>query len=296
MKKYRDFLKKERERLEALSEERYRAFSKSLNPSPRPGLGIRMPALREEAKRLMKEGLTRTYLDAVLWALTATPKLVLEPEWTTLGSVLIGRDKDLSMEEHDQYFEAWLSQMDGWGVCDAHASEAHFVRERREGWQKKLLTWLVELNATLPSSVWKARVALVVILAHYKDRQYLGWACLMLEHPSIERALKAYEAANALAKPAKVNGTGGNFESGEGYYLSMVVAWCWTVFYVLDPEHVRARVVALTKENRLDEQTALRVVSKVRDSLAISDEEKALLRQEVKDTLKAIAAEELDKK
>ena len=77
MKKYRDFLKKERERLEALSEERYRAFSKSLNPSPRPGLGIRMPALREEAKRLMKEGLTRTYLDAVLWALTATPKLVL---------------------------------------------------------------------------------------------------------------------------------------------------------------------------------------------------------------------------
>ena len=118
----------------------------------------------------------------------------------------------------------------------------------------------------------------------------------MLEHPSIERALKAYEAANALAKPAKVNGTGGNFESGEGYYLSMVVAWCWTVFYVLDPEHVRARVVALTKENRLDAQTALRVVSKVRDSLAISDEEKALLRQEVKDTLKAIAAEELDKK
>ena len=34
MKKYRDFLKKERERLEALSEERYRAFSKSLNPVP----------------------------------------------------------------------------------------------------------------------------------------------------------------------------------------------------------------------------------------------------------------------
>ena len=59
---------------------------------------------------------------------------------------------------------------------------------------------------------------------------------------------------------------------------------------------MRARVVALTKENRLDAQTALRVVSKVRDSLAISDEEKALLRQEVKDTLKAIAAEELDKK
>ena len=283
---HRSYLAAQRARFVALADERYRAFTMSLNPSPRPAFGVRSPMLRAEAKRVIAEEGSRVYLDAVLWALAEAPALVSETEWTTLGSVLMGRDKHLTDEEHDHYFEAWLSQMDGWGVCDTHGSEAHFVRARRDVWQRRALQWVTEVNPAAPASVWKARVALVIALAHFRDKQYVDWARLLLEHPAIERALKAYAQQDALGNPAKKKaGVTTGFETGEGYYLSMVVAWCWTVFYVLDPVHVRERVVTLTKAGRLDAQTALRVVSKVRDSLAVSAEEKAALRAAVRQAL-----------
>ncbi len=259
----------------------YLVFTKSLNPSPRPAFGVRMPALRAIARDIIRAGDTRAYLDAVLGHLAAEPGTVLEFEWTTLGSIVLGRDRKIDPAAAEHYFAAWLGQMDGWGVCDCHGSEACFVRRAPFHWQGVLTEWIRALRADDPFSVWRARVALVVILAHYKTPETLSWALDVLEEPAISRALSDFTAAGDMAMPGKTVNGQRIFSAGLGYYLSMACAWCWTTLYAIDNAAVRNRLLSHTAAGGIDALTAGRVLGKVRDSFRISPEETRRLKEEL---------------
>ncbi len=283
-------------RFNALADPAYAAFSRALNPTPRVILGVRAPAMRKLAAELMRARESEAFLSAIAeaWASSqhrATPThfgtSVLAAEFTNLGAILIGRDKHLSLELRYAFFETWLEQMDGWGTCDTLGSEAHFVRTDAAHWLDWSAASLSQVRAASAASIWRARVALVILLAHFKAPDYLERVCDQLSSLALDHALRELASHDALAAPKPLSSsTGVVFPEALGYYLSMAVAWCWATLITQSGERATKRLLAELDALALEPTTARRVVRKVRESRAVPLEVKDALRAQVLERLK----------
>ena len=110
-----------RERLLALSEESYRAFSARLLPPHVRLMGVRLPALRRLARELAK-GDWRSWLD------TADSEYFEE---ILLQGMVIGYIK-ADVEEVLARTAAFVPLIDNWSVCDSFCSGLKAAREHRE--------------------------------------------------------------------------------------------------------------------------------------------------------------------
>lgn len=274
-----DILATLRSFFEANQDERYARFSASLNPSPRPQVGVRMPVMRQKARAMIKAGESEAYLQAVQEAWKTEPTLAAESEWFTLGGILIGRDSHLPLEVRDAAFLRWLSEVDGWGAADLLGSEQHQLRTRPDWAWRFMRERIAATRIEEPATMWATRVAIVIALAHFRTVLWLDSLEALLTDPALITALSIYHERGEMRQPKPITTPDGTrWPSAEGYYLSMAVAWCWASFFVVDPTRLEATLVRLNQTGRLDPWTCRRIVSKVRDSLAVSDEAKAHLK------------------
>ena len=145
-----------RERLLALSEESYRAFSARLLPPHVRLMGVRLPALRRLARELAK-GDWRSWLD------TADSGYFEE---ILLQGMVIGCIK-ADVGEVLARTAAFMPLIDNWSVCDSFCSGLKVAREHRER------VWsFLQPYFTSPRE-FDVRFAVVMGLFYYIDDVYL---------------------------------------------------------------------------------------------------------------------------
>lgn len=152
------------DRLQALAEPDYAAFSAALVPGCKPMLGVRLPALRRLARELARD------LPAALAALGGD---WFEEQMLTGLCIAYARLPDA--ERRELLETRFLPLLDNWSVCDATAATCKCMTASPDFW----LPWLQGLAAR--DDEFPARFGLVCLLDHFtatpQDRRTVLRAC-----------------------------------------------------------------------------------------------------------------------
>lgn len=139
------------------AEEKLRDFSGSLIPGrAAPLLGVRLPKLRQLAKRLAKED-WRNYLES------AKDDYMEE---TMLQGFTLGYVK-AEFDELAPYLEKFVKKIDNWSVCDSTCTTLKIARRQPQ----KVREWLQQYLDS--EQEFEVRFAIVMLLAHYITEEYI---------------------------------------------------------------------------------------------------------------------------
>lgn len=154
-----------RRELAALADPQYRAFTQKLVPGALVAYGVRTPALRAMAKKILKA-------QPLLWLKEAgTPQSYEE---TLLRAFVLGGVK-LPLEEKLPLVTEFLPLLDNWAVCDGFCSSFR----PKEPELPALWAYLVPLFAD-PREYY-ARFAAVMFLSHFVLPGYVERGLALLE-------------------------------------------------------------------------------------------------------------------
>lgn len=179
---------------------KYRDFNSSLIPGvDAPMFGVRVPKLREIAKKIAKEdGLT--YLSAVKEAETSGD--VYYEEYLLHGMV-IGYLK-CSSTEREHLLDEFVPVISNWAVCDSSCMTYKFMKKEPEEWFSYIMKYIGSKEE------YEIRFAVVAMLDHFVTEQF------------IDRIL------NIMGEIRH-----------DGYYVKMAVAWAVSVCYVKFPDKTK---------------------------------------------------------
>ncbi|NCB91432.1 MAG: DNA alkylation repair protein [Clostridia bacterium] len=135
---------------------KYREFHQSLVPGLSTMLGVRMPKLREIAKRTAKGE----------WQSIWDKLSVDQYEELMLKGLLIGYGK-LSREEQVTYLDEFIPKITNWAICDCCCSTWKFVLKDMEFWFEYLSQYLTSERE------YEVRAAVVSFLDFYVKEPYL---------------------------------------------------------------------------------------------------------------------------
>lgn len=155
-----------RERLRALSEEEYRAFSARLLPSHVRLMGVRLPALRRLAREVAR-GDWRGWLD--------TADSVYFEEIMLQGMV-IGCAK-AELDEVLERTAAFVPLIDNWSVCDSFCSGLKVARDP----DKRARIWEFLQPYFSSPREFDVRFAVVMGLFYYINDDYLSQLLALLD-------------------------------------------------------------------------------------------------------------------
>ncbi|MGN1166437.1 MAG: DNA alkylation repair protein [Lachnospiraceae bacterium] len=190
-----------RELLVESVDEKYREFNSSLVPgeSAIKMLGVRMPRIREIAKKIAKEN-GWEYLEAV--KLAEQSKNVYHEE-LLLHGIIIGYLK-CEKEERKKLLDEFVPVINNWAVCDCSCMTYKFMK--KDAWE-----WYDYLTKYLTSDrEYEIRFAVVCLLDHFVEEDF------------IDRILIDFDTVRH-----------------EGYYVKMAVAWAVSVCFVKFPEKTK---------------------------------------------------------
>lgn len=186
-----------RELLKGAADEKYKDFNSSLIPGDSIlMIGVRMPKLREIAKKIAREQ-GREYIRAIC---EAEKKGKVYHEELLLHGMVIGYLK-CSNEERKTLLDDFIPEIQNWAVCDSSCMTYKFMKKDSEEWFTYLLKYADSKRE------YEIRFAVVAMLDHF------------IEEPFIDRVL---EVLGGICH--------------EGYYVKMAVAWAVSVCYVKFPE------------------------------------------------------------
>ncbi|MCR5576643.1 MAG: DNA alkylation repair protein [Oscillospiraceae bacterium] len=176
-----------RERLFALRDEEYRAFSVKLLPTldKETVLGVRSPALRAMAKELSGTETAAAFLAQL-------PHRYHEEN--CLHAFLIERIRDY--DACVAALDAFQPRVDNWAVCDCMNPPC--LRKKRERLLADTRRWLDS------GALYTMRFALRMLMAHFLDADFrpevLDWAAEIETEEYYLRMMQAWFFATALAK------------------------------------------------------------------------------------------------
>lgn len=191
-----------RETLRTLVDDEYRIFNKSLIPGDDTArmLGVRLPKLREIAKKIAKEQ-GRDYL-------TELEEKELQGdiyhEELLLHGCIIGY-LQCDMVERKELLARFVPNIKNWAVCDSSCMTYEFMKNDPEQWFVYLLKYA---NS---DRVYDVRFAVVCLLDHFITETYIDRVLEVLKRISVDE-----------------------------YYVQMAVAWAVSVCYVKFPEKTEA--------------------------------------------------------
>ncbi len=146
-----------RAELEALAEEEYGKFSSALVPGEENMLGVRLPKLRELAKKLAKED-WKDYLEHAKDD---------SMEETLLQGMTIGYVK-ASFLEINPYLDAFVPKINNWSVCDSSCTTLKIAKKEPEAVWEYLQKYLDS------EQEYEIRFGVVMILCHFIREEYIG--------------------------------------------------------------------------------------------------------------------------
>ena len=176
-----------RRELEQIAEADYKKFSASLIPGEEHLLGVRLPKLREIAKRIAKTDAWQEYLAD-------------EPyyfEETMLQGMLIGA-VNISVEERFDYMRAFIPKIHNWSVCDSFASGLKFTKKYPEQ------VWGFIQPYVRSDEEFSIRFAVVMMMDYYLTDAYIDFVLECLDGINHDayyvKMAVAWALATALAK------------------------------------------------------------------------------------------------
>lgn len=146
-----------RERLNALSDDKFKRFSCALLPNAENVLGVRLPELRQIAK----EGALKNW-KAFFDSLSDDTF-----EERMLQGMVLGYAK-VPFEEIEPYIEKFLPKIDNWSVCDAFCCGIKSIRKSPEA------GWKTIRRLSADKREFYARVGIVTAMDHFINETYLN--------------------------------------------------------------------------------------------------------------------------
>ncbi len=156
--------------LESLADPQYKAFHEGLIPGVRMAWGVRLPALRGLAKKLLRG-------DPVGFLEKTQPGSYEE---TLLRGLVIG-GLNLPWEGKRPWVEDFLPRIDNWAVCDTFCNS---LKPRSPEDRRGMWAFFSPLYAS--SQEYSARAACVVQLSHFVDQEHVEEGLALLQqvaHP-----------------------------------------------------------------------------------------------------------------
>ena len=178
-----------RQEILALAENDYKEFSAALLPGVEYVLGVRLPQLREIAKRIAK-------LEPNQWQayLEAEPYYFEE---RMLQGMIIGAVK-VPDEERLRYIAEFVPKINSWSVCDSFCSGLKFAKKNPE------LAWKFIQPYLQSGEEYSIRFAVVMMLNYYLTDDYIDRVLALLDTVNHEayyvKMAVAWALATALAK------------------------------------------------------------------------------------------------
>lgn len=224
-----------------MAEPDYAKFSGALLGREAVMLGVRLPKLRELAKKIAKtEG--REYLKHTL---PSGEKKIKETEPAAeemymeelmLYGMVIGCMKE-KLEELFSYIERYVARIDNWSLCDSFCAGLKQTKKQPE------LMWDFLQPYLRSDKEFDLRFGVVMLMDFYVTPEY------------IEKLLCIFDSIQH-----------------EGYYVKMAVAWALSVCLVKQWEESFAYMAS--PENHLDGFTYSKTVQKCRESFRLTGQQK----------------------
>lgn len=227
--------------LEEMAEPDYAKFSGALLGREALMLGVRLPKIRELAKRIAKtQG--REYLERTLPAgereirETGTAAEEMYMEELMLYGMVIGCMKE-KPEELFPYIERYVARIDNWSLCDSFCAGLKQTKKQPE------LMWDFLQSYLRSDKEFDLRFGVVMLMDFYVTPEY------------IEKLLRIFDGIHH-----------------EGYYVKMAVAWALSVCLVKQWDESFAYMAS--SENHLDDFTYSKTVQKCRESFRLKEQQK----------------------
>lgn len=236
---------KVRELLIELAEPEYAKFSGSLLGREAVMLGVRLPKIRELAKKVAKAD-GKEYLDSTLPAEKADAGMeesraadIQYMEELMLYGMVIGCMKG-KLEERLPYIERYVARIDNWSLCDSFCAGLKQTKKQPE------LMWDFLQPYLCSDKEFDLRFGVVMLMDFYVTPEY------------IDELLRIFDGIHH-----------------EGYYVKMAVAWALSVCLIKQWE--KSFAYMSSPENHLDDFTYAKTVQKCRESYRLTEEQKEML-------------------
>ncbi len=248
LNRYMSVYQRIKERLLELSEPQYAEFSAKLLPGTENIIGVRLPLLRKEAKKLVKENTWKEYLEEFNRQYVNSKDNVLFEE-IMLAGMLIGllkvkqtkkETEIVTLEEIFALITDFIPKINCWSVCDSFCAGLKIAKEYPEEVWEFLTSYLKSKEE------YDIRFGIVMLLNYYLDEEHIDIVIALMDEIH-----------------------------HEAYYVKMAVAWNLSMCYVKFPEKT---LEYLKGNNRLDDFTYNKTIQKIIESLKVSKEEKIILR------------------
>ncbi len=138
----------------------------------------------------------------------------------------------------DKYFNEYINKIDNWGICDTFCNSLKIIRNNPSKYFE------VSKNLSLSSEEFISRVGLIIILNHFIKEEYLQDIFSMLDSIISNK-----------------------------YYVNMAQAWLVCELYTKYPQET----LEFIKNNKLNDFTHNKAISKIRESYRVSKSEKDYL-------------------
>lgn len=225
-----------RELLVEMAEPDYAKFSGSLLGREAVMLGVRLPKIRELAKKIAKAD-GREYLEKTLSAgnVEAAEEMQYMEELMLYGMV-IGCMR-AKLEELFPYIERYVARIDNWSLCDSFCAGLKQTKKQQE------LMWDFLQSYLHSDKEFDLRFGVVMLMDFYVTPEY------------IDALLQIFDSIHH-----------------EGYYVKMAVAWALSVCLIKQWD--KSFDYMSSAENHLDEFTFAKTVQKCRESYRLTEGQK----------------------
>lgn len=232
-----------RNRIFALAEDAYKRFSSSLIPGEETIIGVRIPVLRQYAKELYRgwrQG-ARDASDSASAGIDDLLKIIGDEycEEIMLQGMIIGMQKGIDADVLFRQIDAFVPKIRNWAVCDTFCAGLKEVKKHPGK------TWDFLQKYLSAHEEYHIRFGLVMLLDYYIDEAYLQDIFRWTERIT-----------------------------HESYYVKMAAAWLLSMCFVKYYDETKAFMQSCT----LDEFTYRKALQKTRESLRITAEQKAELK------------------
>ena len=145
-----------------------------------------------------------------------------------------------NLDESIKYLEVYKSRINNWASCDLFCSNYKIVNKYKDYFLK-----YININIS-SNNFWIRRMCIVLIISYYIADNYLDNIFMLCDK---------YNTSD--------------------YYLQMAVAWLISICFI----KYRDKTIEYIKNNKLDDFTHNKAISKIRDSYRVSAEDKVFLNK-----------------
>jgi len=243
-----------REELLLISENKYKKFTSSLLPGIENVLGVRLPILRDMAKRIVKDD----------WRNELAQIQDVYFEEIMLRGLIIGYS-NTDIEETLEYVTRFVPKINNWSVCDSFCVSLKIIQKNRASVWKYLQKYL---NS---DKEFEVRFGLISLLDHYIKCDENGKSIPRRRTITLADVENDEEQnGEYIERVLDIL----NCEFTQGYYTRMAAAWTTAEAFCTFPHKTMKMLV----HSKMDDYTYKKAVQKICESRIPSDEVKKMLR------------------